>query len=112
MPALRDRIALLNQAHHGRGREGLGGRADAEHRVGVDRQRMVDVGDTITRREGVESVLPEKSSSGSGPVAAERSFRAQRHTPAKYSEAARPPFGAAGLALWHVGGVFGFTKDD
>src|SRR5262249_61370707 len=39
--------ALLHQPHHGGAGEGLGGRADAEEGVAVDRRGVVDVGDAV-----------------------------------------------------------------
>jgi hypothetical protein len=61
-------LALLDQAHHGRGGESLGGRADAEERFGVDRQRMVDVGDA----EALEmlAALPEDADRDAGHMVA------------------------------------------
>jgi hypothetical protein len=61
-------LALLGQAHHGCGGESLGGRADAENRFSIDRQRMVDVGDA----EALEMLvtLPEDADRDAGHMVA------------------------------------------
>src|SRR5204863_1552510 len=53
--------ALLDQAHDGRRREGLAGRAELEQRVLVDVERVLDAGDAV---EGVVLLTVDEDAGG------------------------------------------------